>query len=221
MTPVARAIAVAVLGTIVLAAAPSGAGGQSCGLAAGGVSVGGAVGGAHYQAAGGQTGASVGGDIAFGSALGSLRASYRTVILEGHSPQIGRLTAAVPLPLPIGAVRLCGVGHGGASRLAVEGEAVTVLAGGIGLRLALPMRLGGGMAAPYVEIRGLSARSAGELLGVDLGASGLGLGGEGGARLSLGPLTAAFSVSADGFASGLGLTPYPSAVGELMLGIRF
>lgn len=194
---------------------------QSCGLVPHGVAAGGTGGIAAYEAAGGLRGAVVGVQAGAGTDGGSFQGSYRTLRLDREDPQMVRLAGTVPLLVPLGAVTLCVVGHGAVSRLAVSGEANTVLAAGGGLRLARPLAIAGVTAVSYGEVRALGARSGGRLLGVDMEARGLALGGEAGLRAVYGPVTVMATASLDGFAPGLGLTPYPSRAVELGIGVHF
>lgn len=215
--PAAAAIAV----LLMVGGGSAGAAAQSCGLVPHGVAAGVTGGIAAYEAAGGLRGTVVGVRAGAGTDRGSFHGSYRRIRLDREDPQMGRLAGTVPLPVPLGAVTLCAVGHGGVSRLTVSGEANTVLAAGVGLRLARPLAVSGVTAVPYGELRALGARSGGRLLGVEMEARGLALGGEAGVRAVYGPITVMATASLDGFAPGLGLTPYPSRAAELGIGVRF
>lgn len=213
---------------------------QSCGLTdagagerdgsaeVGGVGggVGASVGVASYRTGGGVSGVSYGVDGSAGlEALGgvSMRAGYRGVNLNGRRADLGRIAVGVPLPLPFatGPIAVCGVGHAGVAKLPVRDAGTTVLAGGAGLRLATRLALGAAWAVPYAELRGLAARSTGTLLGVDVEADGLAMGLEAGVAATLGRGTLRLAAAVDGFADGLGVTPYPSATAEVGIGIRF
>lgn len=199
------------------AAAPVAA--QSCGLVDGtGAAV--ALGAASYDVAD-LSGPLVGLDAGVALAPGSVRVGYRTLLLDGPDPHIGRVAGAIPIPFAPAGTAICAMGHGGVSRLAVGGEANTVVAGGLGLRLVHPISIGGVRARPYAEVRGLAASSSGSILGVDVAETGMALGVEGGIRAAVGRFTLSLTGSLDGFAAGLGLTPYPNGAGELGLGIRF
>lgn len=218
----ARAATLALLTmTLAVVIAPASAEGQGCGLAAPGASVSASVGGASYEVAGGLSGVSIGADAGYGGAMGSLGAAYRTIRLDGDNPHIGRLSGAVPVPVALGATTVCAVGHAGIASLTVLDETSTVLAGGAGLRVAGSVAMAGGSAVPYAELRGLGARSGGRLLGTDMDATGFALGGGVGVRAAFGRITIAGAAFMDGFARGLGLTPYPSRTVELGLGVRF
>ncbi len=199
---------------------------QQCAVVDGtGVDVG--AGAAAYDVAGGLAGPTLGAGAALALSAGALRADYVHVRLDGPDPRILRLTGAVPLPLPLpprraaeGAV-LCAVAHGGGALLAVDRETSSVLAGGAGLQLVRPFALGAVRTRPYAEVRGLWGKAGGTLLGVELGGSGIALGGEVGVRASVGRFTLAVTGSVDGFSEGLGLTPYPTRALGAGVGVRF
>lgn len=193
---------------------------QSCGIVGGsGVEV--AGGAASYQVADGLSGSTL--ELGATAALppGSARVDYVQVRFEGPDPRIGRFAGAMPLPLRPFGTSICAVAHAGASSLSVNAETSTVVAGGAGLRLARPVSVAGVEARPYGEVRGLWGRTGGTLLGVELGASGLAVGVEGGVRATRGHFTMAVSGSVDGFSKGLGLTPYPATAIRLGIGVRF
>lgn len=203
-------------------AIPGAVAAQACGLIGGtGVAV--SAGVATYEIADGVSGAAYGLDGALALSGASIRAGYRRVDLEGSTPHIGRIAAAVPVPvsLGLGGLRFCGTGHAGVARLPVGDEGTTVAAGGAGLRIAAGFPLGEGEAVPYAEVRGLAARSTGTILGVDVDATGLALGVEGGVHAAIGSVTLRLSATVDGFVEGLGVTPYPSTSLEAALGVRF
>lgn len=199
------------------AAAPVAA--QSCALVDGtGVAV--AVGAASYDVAS-LSGAMVGLDAGIALAPASVRIGYRTLLLDGPDPHIGRVAGAIPIPFSPAGTAICAIGHGGVSRLAVGGEGNTVVAGGIGLRIVHPLSIGGVRTRPYAEVRGLAASSSGSILGVDVAETGMAVGVEGGIRAAVGRFTVSLTGAVDGFAAGLGLTPYPNAAGEVGIGICF
>lgn len=204
------------------AATPLGTAAQGCGLVPGaGVSASG--GAARYAVADGLSGPSLGADATLALPVLSLRASYRRVLLADATPDpdIGRLAVAARLPLKVPWFTICGTGHAGVAALPLDGEATTVMAGGLGLLVARAFPVELGRLVPFLEVRGLAARTAGTVFGVEIDATGLSLGVEGGVRAVFGPLTLRLSGSADGFDDGLGLTPYPAAAGEVGVGLRF
>lgn len=154
----------------------------------------------------------------------SVQARYRRADLDGADADIGRLVATLPVParlLPLGPLTVCGSAHAGAARLPAGSDAMTVFAGGVGIRLAGTIHAGGARAVPYGEVRGLVGRSTGSLFGTDVGATGLALGVEGGLRATLGHVTLNVAASLDGFDDGLGITPYPNGAVEVGVGIHF
>lgn len=199
------------------AAAPVAA--QSCGLVDG-TGAAAALGAASYDVAD-LSGPMVGLDAGVALTPGSVRVGYRTLLLDGPDPHIGRVAGAIPIPFSPAGAAICAIGHGGVSRLAVGGEGNTVVAGGIGLRVVHPLSFGGVQTRPYAEVRGLAASSSGSILGVDVAETGMAVGVEGGIRAAVGRFTVSLTGAVDGFAAGLGLTPYPNAAGELGIGIRF
>lgn len=209
---------------LVVAPAADPAEAQQCALV-GGTGVELAAGGAAYEVAGGLAGPTLGAGAALALSAAALRADYTHVYLDGPDPRIVRLTGAIPLPLPLprsaGGLALCAVAHGGAALLAVDRETSSVLAGGAGLRLVHPFALGVVRARSYAEARGLWGKAGGRLLGVELGGSGIALGGEVGVRASVGRFTVALMGSLDGFSEGLGLTPYPTRALRAGAGVRF
>jgi hypothetical protein len=214
---------VAATTALMTASAPAPAAAQQCALAVGtGVEV--TAGAAAYDVAGGLDGPTLGAGAALNVGRASLRGDYEQVGLDGPDPEILRLAGALPLPLPFlarGGTALCAVAHAGATMLTVDRESSSVLAAGAGLRLSRPFDVGAARAHPYAELRGLWGQAGGTLLGVELGGSGVALGGEVGLRASIGRLTVAVTGSADGFSSGLGLTPYPTRTARAAVGVRF
>lgn len=213
---------------ILVAAAPAFPGGleaQECGLApAPGVMV--TVGQVSYDQLQKVSGPTYGVAAVLPLSTIAVQGGYRRAALGGADADIGRLAVTVPLPahllpLPLGSLAVCGTGHAGAARLPVGSDAMLVLAGGAGLRLALPFPIGAARGVSWGEVRGLAGRSTGSLFGWDVGATGLALGVEGGLGATLGRVTLGVAGSLDGFDDGLGITPYPNAAAELAVGIRF
>ena len=187
---------------------------QSCGVTP---SVSGSAGFARYALNGGTLGATVGVEGAFGLGPLAIEAGYEKLLLEGDGsdPDVIRGAGVVPV-VEFDGVQLCAAAHVGASRVSFSGESGAVLAGGIGVRLA-----SAGGIRPYVEVRGLGARSVGTILGLPLEAAGISVGLETGAALDLGPVTARLTGTWDGFDDGLGTTPYPTNTAALSLHYRF
>lgn len=193
---------------------------QSCGLVrASGVEAG--AGYMSYDIGRGVSGPAFGvGATVAGGAAGA-RLEYVRPMLDGPDPAIVRAAAAVRLIRFPGGTAVCATGRGGSAFLNVDGERSSVMAGGIGVRVARAFAPGTLQLEPFAEARGLAARSGGTILGVDVEASGLAVGVAGGVGASIGRVTAALSASLDGFDGGLGVTPYPSAAVRAMVGVRF
>lgn len=225
MTAIRRravATALAAAGSLAAAVVPAKVAAQSCGLI-GGTGLAASAGFTTYDVGGGTSGPAYGVDGGLALAGASARVGYRRMDLESRGADLGRVAIAVPIPLPFdpGRVTLCGAGHAGAARMPLDDESTTVLAGGAGLRIAIGLPVGGGRAVPYGEVRGLAARSTGALFGIDVGASGMAVGLEGGIQAAFGSMTLRLAASVDGFDDGLGITPYPNTAAEIALGVRF
>lgn len=213
----------ALLLALVLAAAlaPAPTAAQTCGPAGGGW-VGLEAGRVTYDVAGGITGYEWGADMGIGSRSLAARLGYRQVSLEESdvTPQVLRLSVGSTVPVGAG-WRLCLAAHGGGSRVSGEAGDGTVVAGGAGLGVAHALVLDGVRMVPFVEARGLAAQSTGTVLGLATDAAGLSLGVEGGAVAHIGRLHIRATAALDGFAAGLGVTPYPASAIRLGLGYRF
>lgn len=210
---------------LALAAVPAGVAAQECGLMPG-AGLAAVAGWASYEQLTDVAGRLYGVDASLTLSPVSVQAGYRRADLDGADADIGRLAATLPvparvLPLPLGPLTVCGSGHVGAARLPAGSDAMTVFAGGIGIRLAGTIHAGGARAVPYGEVRGLVGRSTGSLFETPVGTTGLALGVEGGLRATLGHITLNVAASLDGFDDGLGITPYPNGAVEVGLGIRF
>lgn len=193
---------------------------QGCGLVRGtGVEVG--AGTASYDIGDGVSGPTFGVGAAVAAGASGARLDFMRAGLGDPNPDIIRGAAAIRLfPLP-GGTAVCATWQGGSAFLDVDGERSSVVAGGLGLRFARAAAPGALRLEPYVEVRGLAARSAGTILGVEVAASGLAVGVEGGLSARIGRVTAALSAALDGFDGGMGITPYPSAAVQAVLGVRF
>lgn len=204
---------------LALPALPAQVHAQQCGLGRGHVAAAGGV--SHYDVAGGTAATEVGGDVGLRAAGVTLRAGYRRILPEtgAADPDAARLSVGVPVTTLAG-VGLCAVGHAGGTRFAADGdEEATVVAGGVGLRIERPLAFG--RVLPFVEVRGLGASMSGRVLGLDVDASGLSLGAEAGVEAGLGAVLVRATVALDGFDGGLGITPYPTRLFALALGVRF
>lgn len=207
------------------AALPAGLLAQECGLAPG-VGVLTTAGGASYDQLQDVSGGIYGIDAALPVGTVSVQAGYRRALLGAADADMVRVTVALPvparlLPLPLGPLTVCGIGHAGAARLPVASDATLVMAGGAGLRLALRLPAGRARTVTWGEVRGLAGRSTGSLFGWDVRATGMAVGVEGGVRATFSRMTLSIAGAVDGFDDGLGITPYPNAAAELGLGIRF
>lgn len=208
----------AVIGLLASLALPPGpALAQSCGLGSGGIAL--AGGGVHYDLGAGLSGASAGADLTLRTGLVTVRAGYRHMLLEGDAvdPDAVRLTGAIPV-MGLGGVTLCGTGYAAGSRFAVDDDSGIALVGGLGVTLAVPV---GDGVTPFLTVRGLGAQTTGTTMGIDVDATGLSLGVEGGVTANLGPFGLALMAAVDGFDGGLGATPFPAQSLELAIGYRF
>jgi opacity protein-like surface antigen len=201
--------------------APASAAAQACGPGAGGW-VGVEAGRVGYDVAGGITGYEWGADAGIGTRSLAARLGYRRLDLEdsGVTPHLLRASLRSALPVA-GGWRLCLAAHGGGSVFAGDAGDGTVVGGGVGLGIGHDLSVGQVLVVPFVEARGLAARSTGTVLGLDTDATGLSLGVEGGAIAHAGRLHVQATASLDGFAAGLGVTPFPASAIRLGLGYRF
>ena len=205
-----------ILSALALLLAPATAAAQACGIVPG-ASAGGGY--ASYRVGGGTSGIAVGGDVAVEISSLGLQVGYRHVLIEGEAadPDVVRAVAAYPV-VSVSGMNVCAVAHGGLARFSFEGDTGDVMAGGIGVAVAPSIP---GPIQPYASVRGLGARAAGTVLGLDVDASGLSFGGEAGVTLLLGPTSFRVTGTVDGFDDGLGITPYPGYSIELAFQIRF
>jgi hypothetical protein len=213
------ALLLALVLVAVLAPAPAAA--QACGSTGGGW-VGIEGGRVTYDVAGGITGYEWGADVGIGTRSLAARLGYRQVSLEESdvTPQLLRLSVGSTIPVG-GGWRLCLAAHGGGSRVSGDAGDGTVVAGGAGLGIAHGIMMDGIRVVPFLEARGLAAQGTGTVLGLETDGSGLSLGVEGGAVAHMGRLHIRATAALDGFAAGLGVTPYPASAIRLGLGYRF
>lgn len=207
-----------ILATTLAFGLPALAHAQRCGMDRGHLAA--AAGISHYDVGGGTAATEVGGDVGLRAAGVTIRAGYRRIMPESGAadPDAVRLTVGIPVT-ELAGLGVCAVGHAGGARFAGDDEDATVTAGGVGLRLERPLAFG--RVLPYVEVRGLAASMSGRVLGLDVDATGLALGGEAGVEAGLGALTLRATLALDGFDGGLGVTPYPNRLLGLALGVRF
>lgn len=137
---------------------------------------------------------------------------------EGH-PVSARLRLEHALG-EIAGITLCGALLGGGSFLYEDADGAWTAAGGAALTASRPFRSGGVVLTPYLGVRGLGARSTGEVLGADFVATGAGVGVEGGIGAAARWFAGALRVTADGLDAGLGPMPYPTLAVRLVLGWR-
>jgi hypothetical protein len=209
--------------TLALAAAlaPAGGAAQACDPAPGGW-VGLEAGRVTYDVAGGLSGFEWGADAGIGTRTVTARLGYRRVELEGSevTPHLVRLSLRRTIPVG-GGWRICLSALGGGSRFSAEAGDGSVVAGGAGVGIAHGLIIDQVRVVPFLELRGLTARSTGTVLDLDTDASGLSLGAEGGATAYAGRLHIRVTGSLDGFAAGLGVTPYPASAVRVGRGYRF
>jgi hypothetical protein len=176
----------------------------------------------EYGVAGGVSGVAWGLDATMGSGRVSGQVGYQRITLRRTTTSPHALRASLRMPVAVvGGWSLCGVGHAGGTRWVADAGQGTVLAGGIGLSLYRAVAIGGATVVPFDEARGLGARGTGTALDVDMDATGLSFGVEAGASIPLGRLELRLTGSMDGFAAGLGVTPYPDRSLRVAMGYRF
>lgn len=213
------ALALLLATALPLTAAP--AAGQSC-APGDGAWVGLEAGAVHHDVAGGTGGLEWGVGAGIGSRLAAARVSvYRTELSGAPATPTTVRLAAHRSVLELGAWRLCATLHAAGSRFTTESDRGSVLAGGAGMGVARALVLAGIPVTPFLEGRGLGARSEATILDMDTEATGFSLGVEAGAAAALGRALIRVTGSLDGFAPGLGATPYPARALRLGLAYRF
>lgn len=211
-TPTRVAVAV-VAGALLV---PAGAAAQTCGVATSIAAVGGY---ADYDIAGGTGGPAIGADVTVDAGTAGLRLGVRTIVLEGDAPDplLARAQAALPVTTFAGWA-VCGDIHAGVSQFSFSDDSGTVLAGGLGLTVAPAAP---GTIRPWISVRGLAGWATGRILDFDVSETGLSVGVEAGITARAGPLSVRLAGARDGFAGGLGTTPYPALSAELAVGYHF
>lgn len=206
--------------TLLLVASPGPTSAQSCTTASAGWSAGPVAGAVEYDVAEGLSGVDWGVEVGQGGDRLATRIGYGRVELSNGrvTPQVVRGSARGPVA-EIRGVQLCVAVHGGGSRFASDDDHATTLAGGLGLGLAGRTVLGTTPVVPYLEVRGLGARTSGEVLDLSLEGTGWSVGAEAGAVAGFGRVELRVSGSLDGLAAGLGVTPY--AARALRLGAAY
>jgi hypothetical protein len=180
-------------------------------------------GGVEYDLGSGVRGIEWGPELAHIRSRVAIAVGYRRVELVDLTeaqvtPHFGRGSLSVRMG-SIGGVAVCATAHGGGSRFEAAGDDGTVMVGGLGLALAGRTIFDETPLHPFVEVRGLAARSTAEVLGVAIDEAGYSVGVEAGITAYLGRAAVRLTGSLDGFAPGLGLTPYASRA--IRLGIGF
>lgn len=115
---------------------------------------------------------------------------------------------------------VCGALLGGGSVLHADPGGAWTVAGGAALTATRSFQAGDFTLSPYLGVRGLGARTSGEIVGGDFTATGWGVGGEGGIGADRGLFSAALRVTVDGLDAALGPLPYPTIAVRLVVGWR-
>lgn len=175
-----------------------------------------------HRVAGRVNGLELGAGATLPVAAGALSVGGHRARLSGAPAAPVTLRAAFRRPVTeVAEWQVCGAAHAAASWFSADAGSGHVLVGGPGIQLSRPIRLGDAMVVPHIEARGLAARAAGTVLDEDVDGTGLSLGVEAGALAWRGRWTVLARASLDGFAPGLGATPYPARAVRLGLGYRF
>lgn len=195
---------------------------QGCTGVGTGVSIAPVAGLVHYEFGDGTDGLELGAELRWrGSRAEAVLHPYRVSVDGALTSPLGIRSGVSIRVLEVLGVTTCANLMGGAARFAWEGDSGLTVAGGAGLSIATTLSLGSAALTPYVGTRGLAAATSGEVLGLEVEASGGSVGLEGGARVAAGRLDVRASVALDGFAGGLGATPYPGRAARLAVGWRF
>lgn len=195
---------------------------QVCTGAGTGVSIAPVAGLVHYEFGDGTDGVELGAELRWrGSRAEAALHPYRVSVDGALTSPLGIRGGVSIRVLEILGVTTCADLMGGATGFAWEGDSGLTVAGGSGLTMATTLSLGAAAVTPYLGARGLAAATSGEILGLDVDASGGSVGLEGGATVTAGRLDLRASVALDGFAGGLGATPYPGRAARLAVGWRF
>ena len=204
-----------------LALGPAAAAGQlACGVR--GAEVGVEAGLVRYAMGGGASGLELAAGAGFGTERVAARVSAGVVDLNDSQldPTVVRGAVGVPIG-EMGEWGVCVTGDAGLSWFGDFQDDASVIAGGGGVSLARPFRLGPAAAVLSLEGRALAASATGSMLGLTISATGLSLGAAAGVAAAFGPAVIRLVASADGFATGLGPTPYPHQAIRLSAALRF
>lgn len=195
---------------------------QVCTGAGTGVSIAPVAGLVHYEFGDGTDGLELGAELRWrGSDTEAVLHPYRVSVDGALTAPLGIRGGVSIRVLELLGVTTCANLMGGAARFAWEDDSGQTVAGGAGLTLATTLSLGAAALTPYLGARGLAAATTGEILGLELDGSGGSVGLEGGATVTAGRLDFRASVAFDGFAGGLGATPYPGRAARLAVSWRF
>lgn len=195
---------------------------QACAGAGQGISAGPAVGLVHYEFGDGTDGLELGARLRWRGSFGEAALEPYVLSLDGALTRPIGVRGSFSLPLlELMGVSLCADVMAGATRFDWEDDSGLTAAAGAGATASTTIALGGTVLVPFLGARGIGATTSGEVLGLELDASGASFGVEGGAEVAAGRVDVRASVSVDGFAAGLGPTPYPARSLRLAIGWRF
>jgi hypothetical protein len=176
----------------------------------------------QYDVAGGIDGFEYGVDAGLGSRGVRFEIGVRQISLEHAAATPTAVRGALRYGVPgDNGWNFCLVGHGGASRFTAEGDEATAMVWGGGIELTRASVPSYVRFIPFIEARGLMARSTGTLLGLEVEEDGRSFGVEAGAIFRLDRVQLRASGSLDGLAEGLGVTPYPNRAVRVGLLYRF
>ena len=118
-------------------------------------------------------------------------------------------------------IDVCASLLGGAALLDAGDHDAWSLAGGPAVVVSRAFVAGATTVRPFAGVRGLAGRTRGTVLGEDVAATGLSVGGEGGVEARAGRSLFRLTVTADGLDAGLGPTAFPALAIGLSAGWRF
>jgi hypothetical protein len=206
---------------VLLVVTPRPASSQGCGPGPG-FWTGAGAGLVQYDVAGGIDGFEYGVDAGLGSRAVRFEVGVRQTSLEHATATPTTVRGALRYGVSgDSGWNFCLVGHGGASRFTADEDEATVAVWGGGIELARASAPSYVRFIPFIEARGLMARSTGTLLGLEVEEEGRSFGVEAGAIFRLDRVQIRASASVDGLAEGLGVTPYPNRAVRVGLLYRF